>query len=161
MTNPTPAVVFMIGAGGSGKSYSLQNSPYAGLPVVNSDSHIEASPEWVGNGGAKEAYELHAWASELMETDWNNCLASGESFVLDGTGKTRANVEARMAAARAAGFTVTVFWVYAPLQVCLERNAGRPRQVPEGVITEAWNKVRANFPAYRAAADEVKVMINY
>jgi predicted kinase len=96
-----------------------------------------------------------------METDWNNSLASGESFVLDGTGKTRANVEARMAAARAAGFTVTVFWVYAPLEVCLERNAGRPRQVPEEVITEAWTLVRANFPAYRAAADEVKVMINY
>jgi predicted kinase len=159
MTNPT--VVFMIGAGGSGKSYSLQHSPYAGLSVVNSDSHIEASPEWVGNGGNKEAYELHSWASEKMETDWNNSLASGQSFVLDGTGKTRENVEARMAAARAAGFTVTVFWVYAPLEVCLERNASRPRQVPEEVITEAWTKVRANFPAYRTAADQVKVMINY
>lgn len=154
-------IVFMIGAGGSGKSYSLSKSEYHHLPVVNSDSFIETSPEWVGNGGNKEAFELHAWASDLMETDWANRLSGDESFILDGTGKTRANVEARMEAARAHGFSVTIFWVYAPLQTCLARNAKRERVVPEEVIRDAWVKVRANFPAYRAAADRVKVTINY
>jgi predicted kinase len=159
--NNSKQVVFMIGAGGSGKSYSLSKSEFSNLPVVNSDNHIEASPEWVGNGGRKEAYELHAWASDLMETDWNTRLEGNESFILDGTGKTRANVEARMEAARAAGFSVTVFWVYAPLETCLARNAQRERVVPEEVIRDAWVKVRANFPAYRASADQVKVTINY
>ena len=154
-------VIFMIGAGGSGKSYSLRNSKYADLKVVNSDHFIENSPEWVGNGGSREAFELHEWASELMETQWSEMLQGDESFVLDGTGKTRANVEKRMEAARAAGFTVTIFWVYAQLETCLARNAKRDRVVPEHVIVDAWYKVKANFPHYRAAADVVEVAINY
>lgn len=154
-------IVFMIGAGGSGKSYSLSRSQYANLPVVNSDHYIETSPEWVGNGGRKEAHELHPWASELMETDWNTRLGGDKSFILDGTGKTRANVEARMTAARAAGFSVTVFWVYAPLETCLTRNAQRDRVIPVEVIQEAWVKVKANFPVYRDLADKVTVTINY
>lgn len=161
MNSSKKQIVFMIGAGGSGKSYSLSKSEYHHLPVVNSDSFIETSPEWVGNGGNKEAFELHEWASNLMETDWNNRLLEDESFILDGTGKTRANVEARMEAARAHGFSVTIFWVYAGLETCLARNAKRERVVPEEVIRDAWVKVRANFPAYRAAADHVKVTINY
>jgi predicted kinase len=160
-TTAQKTVVMMIGAGGSGKSFSLKRSSYAALAIVNSDAHIEGSPEWVGNGGSKEAFELHAWASDLMETDWNNALAGDDSFILDGTGKTAANVEARMAAARAAGFSITVFWVYAPLETCLARNAKRSRTVPTEVITDAWTKVKANFPAYRAAADTVTVAINY
>lgn len=154
-------VVFMIGAGGSGKSYSLAQSQYAQLAVVNSDNFIEASPEWVGNGGNKEAHELHHWASDLMEVQWAEMLAGESSFVLDGTGKTRANVEARMAQARANGFQVVIFWVYAPLEVCLHRNTLRARQVPAEVIVEAWTKVKSNFPHYRKAADEVTVAINY
>jgi predicted kinase len=159
--NSQKQVVFMIGAGGSGKSYSLSKSEFNNLPVVNSDSFIESSPEWVGNGGNKEAFELHSWASDLMEADWANRLSGDESFILDGTGKTRKNVEARMAAARAHGFSVTIFWVYAPLETCLARNAKRDRVVPAEVIQDAWVKVKANFPAYRAAADHVKVTINY
>lgn len=159
--NSQKQIVFMIGAGGSGKSYSLSKSEFSSLPVVNSDHFIETSPEWVGNGGDKEAYELHAWASDLMEADWNSRLSGNESFILDGTGKTRANVEARMAAARDSGFSVTVFWVYAPLETCLARNAQRERVVPSEVIQDAWVKVKANFPAYRSLADRVKVTINY
>lgn len=151
----------MIGAGGSGKSYSLAKSEFSNLSVVNSDNFIETSPEWVGNGGNKEAHELHEWASELMEAQWAEMLTSESSFVLDGTGKTRANVENRMAQARTNGFEVVVFWVYAELETCLARNEMRPRKVPCEVIQNAWVKVKANFPHYRRQADKVKISINY
>ena len=160
-TQAKKQVIFMIGAGGSGKSYSLAQSEFSGLQVVNSDSFIEASLEWVGNGGTKEAHELHEWASELIEAQWDEMLTGDTNFVLDGTGKTRANVEKRMAEARANGFEVVVFWVYAELETCLARNEMRPRKVPATVIQDAWVKVKANFPHYRRQADKVKISINY
>lgn len=155
-----PEVVFMIGAGGSGKSTALSKSKWSHLPVVNSDSYIESHPDWVGNGGHLEPHQLYAWASAQMEVEWEERLKSGQSFVLDGTGKTKSSLLARIQAAKAAGFKVTVFWVYAPLHVCLQRNALRKRKVPEEVIWEAWKKVKANFGSYREAADEVKVLVN-
>jgi predicted kinase len=155
-----PQVVFMVGAGGSGKSTALAKSEWKDLPVVNSDAFIESHPDWVGNGGTLEAFQLHNWASAQMELEWEKRLQAGESFVLDGTGKTRSTLLNRIQAAKAAGFKVVVFWVYAPLHVCLQRNASRTRKVPEEVIREAWTKVRANFGSYREAADEVKVLIN-
>ena len=155
-----PTVVFMIGAGGSGKSTALAKSEWADLPVVNSDYYIESHPDWVGNGGKLEPKDLYQWASEQMELEWARRLKAGESFVLDGTGKTRDAMLSRIAAAKAAGFKVVIFWVYAPLELCLKRNASRPRRVPENVIREAWEKVRANFGAYRRVADKVKVLIN-
>ena len=155
-----PTVIFMIGAGGSGKSTALSKSQWAGLPVVNSDTFIENHPDWVGNGGTLEAKDLHAWASELMEAEWKRRLEAGEDFVLDGTGKTRSNMLSRIQAAKAAGFKVVVFWVYAPLETCLQRNASRARRVPEEVIRDAWVKVRNNFGYYRRIADQVKVLVN-
>jgi len=155
-----PSIVFMIGAGGSGKSTALARSKWSHLPVVNSDHFIEAHPDWVGNGGTLEAKDLYAWASAQMELEWERRLKEGNSFVLDGTGKTRENTLNRIEAAKAAGFQIIIFWVYAPLEVCLQRNSLRKRRVPEQVIRDAWVKVKANFGSYREAADQVKVLVN-
>jgi len=155
-----PTVVFMIGAGGSGKSTALAKSEWAHLPVVNSDTFIENHPDWVGNGGTLQPHQLYEWASKCMEAEWERRLAEHEDFVLDGTGKTLTTMLSRIQAAKAVGFKVVIFWVYAPLETCLKRNASRPRRVPENVIREAWEKVRANFGAYRRVADKVKVLIN-
>jgi predicted kinase len=155
-----PQVVFMIGAGGSGKSTALAKSRWAHLPVVNSDAFIETHPDWVGNGGHLEAKDLYEWASKCMEAEWEKRLQAGEDFVLDGTGKTRDTMLSRIQAAKAAGFEVIVFWVYAPLELCLQRNSLRPRKVPNEAIQDAWIKVRRNFGSYRAVADRVKVLIN-
>ena len=155
-----PQVVFMIGAGGSGKSTALAKSQWAHLPVVNSDTFIENHPDWVGNGGKLEPKDLYQWASEQMEIEWQKRLQAGESFVLDGTGKTLTTMLSRIQAAKAAGFEVIVFWVYAPLETCLKRNATRPRRVPDEVIRDAWKKVKSNFGFYRRAADQVKILVN-
>jgi len=155
-----PKVVFMIGAGGSGKSTALSKSEWANLPIVNSDHFIESHPDWVGNGGTLEPHQLYEWASAQMELEWERRLKERQDFVLDGTGKTRDTMLSRIKAAKAAGFEVIVFWVYAPLELCLQRNALRTRKVPNEVIKEAWTKVKTNFGSYRAVADQVKVLIN-
>jgi predicted kinase len=155
-----PKVVFLIGAGGSGKSTALSKSEWSHLPVVNSDTFIENHPDWVGNGGTLEAFQLHNWASAQMELEWEKRLKEGKSFALDGTGKTRSTLLNRIQAAKAAGFETILFWVYVPLETCLQRNTLRVRRVPEEVIREAWVKVKANFGSYREAADRVKVLIN-
>jgi len=153
-------VIFMIGAGGSGKSTALAHSEWAHLPVVNSDHFIESHPDWVGNGGHLEPHQLYEWASAQMEAEWEKRLKARQDFVLDGTGKTRDTMLSRIQAAKAAGFEVVIFWVYAPLEICLKRNATRPRRVPDEVIKDAWKKVKSNFGSYRRIADQVKVLVN-
>jgi len=152
----------MVGAGGSGKGYVIGNSKeLASMAIVNSDRLIENHPEYVGNGGKLEACNLHHWAEQMMEADWETALHGSNSFILDGTGKTASNVERRVKAARKAGFQIEMVYVFVPLPICLERNAKRDRQVPESAIIDAWEKVKANFPTYRDIADYARVIHNY
>jgi predicted kinase len=65
-----PTVVFMIGAGGSGKSTALAKSEWANLPVVNSDAFIEVHPIWVDNGDKLEPKQR--WGLLLRQKrGWN------------------------------------------------------------------------------------------
>jgi predicted kinase len=153
-------VVFMVGAGGSGKSFVIKNDEaLKNLEIVNSDNFIESHPDYLS--GAKQPHQLHEWASEQMETQWDAMLQGDESFILDGTGKTRANVEARVAAARAAGFKVKMIWVFVPMTICLQRNAKRKRNVPAEVIQDAWRKVASHWESYHAIADDAIVIRNH
>jgi predicted kinase len=154
------SVVFMVGAGGSGKGFVIKNDPnLQGLKTVNSDNFIESNRHYLD--GTKTAADLHEWASEQMEIEWDEKLEGDESFILDGTGKTRMNVEKRVAQAIAHGFEIVMIWVSVPLEVCLERNAKRERFVPEVVIADAWHKVAHNWDHYTAIANQSVVINNY
>lgn len=159
MITTQKTVYFMVGAGGSGKGYVISNSPeLRNLPTVNSDNFIEAHPGFIS--GELQPSDLHAWAEGQMEAQWDLALTGNNSFILDGTGKTAANVQRRMEAARAAGFQIVAIWVKVPVGICLQRNQQRVRQVPENFIIDAWNKVAANWELYVDWADQAQIIHN-
>lgn len=154
-------VVFMVGAGGSGKSYVLGLNPtLAGLPQVNQDHFIESNPNWEGNGGTRSAGSLRREARVWRDRQWHRRLAGEESFIMDGTGRDWVYVQGQIAQARSAGFEVDLIYVRCSLQTCLERNAQRQRQVPEHSIREAWKQVVESFPRYRHLANRVLIIDN-
>ena len=156
-------VVFIIGCGGSGKSYSIRNNPsmawLLNLPTLNSDSFIESHADYEGNGGSKSAMDLHPESKAWASAEWQRLLAEGQPFVFDGTGKTPASMRRKLEQAWEAGFTTRIIWVKAPLSACLARNAKRSRTLPEGLIRKTYAQVAAAIPTYQEWVG-VEVLLN-
>jgi predicted kinase len=85
------------------------------------------------------------------------CLETRMPFVVDKVNAERAQRARYVGAARAAGFRVAGFWVDAPAEVAIERNAGRPatQQVPVRGILRARKLLRLEPPSPEEGFDEL------
>ena len=71
------------------------------------------------------------------------CLAVGQPFVVDNTNPTAGGRGRYLRLARAAGFTVELFFFETTVDAALGRNAGRPGEVPEIAIRGTFAKLQA------------------
>ena len=100
-----------------------------------------------------------ARAARLMLEEIDSCITRGESFAFETTLAGRAYLR-RIAAWRAAGWHVTLFFLALPdADAAIARVAGRVRQgghdIPELVIRRRFHAGRANFERlYRHAVDD-------
>lgn len=79
--------------------------------------------------------------------------------IYDATNAARHQRREALALARASGFThITGLWVDTPVMLCLERNQGRLRQVPEDVI---WHMHRQLQDAPPAPSEGLERLIRY
>jgi predicted kinase len=76
--------------------------------------------------------------------------------IYDATNAVRKQRRAAIALARKSGFThITGIWVNPPLEVCLERNRTRSRQVPEAVIHRMARRLYGAPPSIEEGLNEV------
>ena len=147
---------FMAGGPGSGKSYVAgKTTAGLGLKVVNSDIVFEKylkdarlSFEMPDAQAAKRD-ERRAAAKEVTQKRKDNYIEGRLGMVIDGTGKDYSKISSQASQLKAIGYDVHMIFVNTSLDVALERNKQRPRQVPEKIVIDSWNAVQKNIGQFQ------------
>jgi predicted kinase len=149
-----PKLLLLIGIPGSGKTrLASQLKQISSCRVISTDS-IRA--QLFGN----EAIQ-GPWLLVWREVEWQfretveQIQTEQISFaVYDATNTRRRNRRHVIALARWAGFTqITAVWLDPPLELCLQRNQQRQRQVPDAVIQRMYRQLWSCPPRLREGID--------
>ena len=147
---------FMAGGPGSGKSYVAgKTTAGLGLKVVNSDIVFEKylkdarlSFEMPDAQAAKRD-ERRAAAKEVTQKRKDNYIEGRLGMVIDGTGKDYSKISSQASQLKAIGYDIHMIFVNTSLDVALERNKKRARQVPEKIVIDSWNAVQKNIGQFQ------------
>ncbi len=158
---------FMAGGPGSGKSYAVElgigqaqkgvKVTAQGLKVVNSDDVFEkylkdAKLDFkmqAATGQGKERDALRQRAKVLTKKKQDNYIEGRLGMVIDGTGKDYNKITTDASTLKQIGYDVHMIFVNTSLEVALERNRNRPRQVPEKIVIDSWNQVQQNIGKFQ------------
>ena len=156
---------FMAGGPGSGKSFAVQKGigqaqagvrvTAQGLKVVNSDDVFEKYLKdahlnfKMQANQAPERDELRAKAKIVTKRRQDNYIEGRLGMVIDGTGKDYNKITTDASTLRQIGYDVHMIFVNTSLEVALERNRNRPRQVPEKIVIDSWNQVQQNIGKFQ------------
>ena len=151
---------FLAGGPGSGKSYVVRYSVGGtGLRVVNSDDAFETMMDKAGltlkmntERGERETERrevVRGRAKAVTEKMRDNYLEGRLGVVIDGTGDDYDKVHRYKTKLQALGYDCYMIFVNTSLEVALERNAKRDRNVPESVAITSWKNVQANVGKFQ------------
>ena len=146
---------FLAGGPGSGKSYVVRKTTGGtGLKVVNSDDAFEKllkdanlslkmPPE---EKAPREVQRKRAKA--LTKSRRDNYVEGRIGLIIDGTGKDYDKIASQSKDLRQLGYDTHMIFVNTSLDTALQRNAERPRSVPESIVVKSWNEVQSNIGAF-------------
>ena len=146
---------FLAGGPGSGKSYVVRKTTGGtGLKVVNSDDAFEKllkdanlslkmPPE---EKAPREVQRKRAKA--LTKSRRDNYVEGRIGLIIDGTGKDYEKIASQSKDLRQLGYDTHMIFVNTSLDTALQRNAERPRSVPESIVVKSWNDVQSNIGAF-------------
>ena len=156
---------FMAGGPGSGKSFAVQKGigqaqagvrvTAQGLKVVNSDDVFEKYLKdahlnfKMQANQAPERDELRAKAKIVTKKRQDNYIEGRLGMVIDGTGKDYNKIASEASQLKQIGYDIHMIFVNTSLDVALERNAKRPRSVPEDIVKKSWNQVQQNIGKFQ------------
>jgi predicted kinase len=88
----------------------------------------------------------------------STCLAARQDFVVDDTNASRSRRAEYVAAAKAAGVRVVVYYFRTPLRAALARNRGRPEGqiIPVPGVIATWKRLQP--PVWSEGFDELHVV---
>ena len=143
---------FLAGGPGSGKSYVVRKTTGGtGLRVVNSDDAFEhllkkANLSLKMPKEEEEPREVQRKrAKEITKKRQENYIEGRIGLIIDGTGKDYEKIAKQATELKQIGYDVHMIFVNTSLDVALQRNAERPRSVPESIVTKSWNDVQSNI----------------
>ena len=156
---------YMAGGPGSGKSFAVQKGigqaqskvrvTAQGLKVVNSDDIFEKylkdahlNFKMDANQG-KQRNVLRTRAKVVTKKKFDNYVEGRLGMVIDGTGKDYSKITTDASNLKQLGYDVHMIFVNTSLDVALERNAKRPRSVPEDIVKKSWNQVQQNIGKFQ------------
>ena len=143
---------FLAGGPGSGKSYVARRTTGGmGLKVVNSDDAFESLLKKAGLSlkmpPEQEAPRavVRGRAKELTAKRKGNYLEGRLGLIIDGTGREFDKIQSQARQLQELGYDTYMIFVNTSLDVALQRNAERPRSVPESIVIKSWKDVQANL----------------
>lgn len=169
--------VFMAGGPGSGKSHTADelfgldaqfksSFSHYGLKVVNSDKMFEyllkqmhISPKDLADIQRRDPASFlfltqdptgpRGRAKDLTDKQQDYFLAGRLGVIIDGTGDNYLKIEKKKQQMEALGYDTSMVFVNTTLDVALERNRMRSRQLPDALVTEIWQSCQHNRAYYR------------
>ena len=146
---------FLAGGPGSGKSYVVRKTTGGtGLKVVNSDDAFESLLKKAGLSLKMPKSEeeprdaVRARAKELTAMKKSNYLEGRLGLIIEGTGREADKIIRQHRALKELGYDTHMIFVNTSLDVALQRNAERPRSVPEPIVVKSWKDVQANIGTF-------------
>ena len=147
---------FMAGGPGSGKSYVAgKTTAGLGLKVVNSDVVFEKYLKdarlsfEMPDAQAAKRNERRTAAKAVTDKRQDNYVEGRLGMVIDGTGKDYSKISSQASQLKVIGYDVHMIFVNTSLDVALERNKKRARQVPEKIVINSWNAVQKNIGKFQ------------
>ena len=159
MTTSAP-LILTIGIPGSGKSTWAQNlaDKKPGYRIISTDS-IRA--QLYGNEAIQgEWMEIrHVLVKTLKSARQSIAQGNTAAVIYDATNAKRRQRREFIQLARSCGYhPLIAAWIDTPLAVCLQRNAGRSRQVPPDIIEKMHRQLTAAPPAIEENLDQVLII---
>ena len=150
-------LMLLIGLPGSGKSSLVRQlvTECQQRPIISTDA-IRAQlfgDENIQGSWLLVWYQVQSQFQQAVER-----IAQGQASeaIYDATNAARKQRREAIALARTTGFThITGLWIDTPVQVCLERNQRRQRQVPEEVILHMYRQLQDAPPSLADGLDQL------
>ena len=143
---------FIAGGPGSGKSFVVRRTTGGlGLKVVNSDDAFEAQLKKANLSLKMPASEqeprdvVRDRAKRTTDTRKAGYIQGRLGVIIDGTGRDFDKISSEAKDLQQLGYDTYMIYVNTSLDVALERNASRPRSIPEPIVTKSWNDVQQNL----------------
>ena len=159
--------VFLAGGPGSGKSYvagqggmggtkkgKQMMSPF-GLKIVNSDpmyekllkdAGLQAIPKDIGS---KRGQAIRDVAKGLVGKRQAGWVEGRLGLLIDGTGKDYKKIQKLRGSLDSIGYDTYMLFVNTSLDVALQRNAMRTRQLDATEVEKMWNAVQQNMGKFQ------------
>ena len=148
---------FLAGGPGSGKSYVVRRTTGGtGLKVVNSDDDFERKLKQAGlslkmpKSQEKDRDEIRGRAKEITAKRKENYLEGRLGLIIDGTGREAEKILYQKRQLEELGYDTYMIFVNTSLDTALQRNAERPRSVPEPIVVKSWKDVQANIGKFNS-----------
>ena len=143
---------FLAGGPGSGKSYvALQATGGTGLKTINSDDAFEHLLNKAGLSLKMPPKEteprdvVRARAKKVTAAKEKNYLEGRLGLIIDGTGRDANRILRQKAKLEELGYDTYMIFVNTSLDIALQRNAERPRSLPEPIVVNRHKDVQANI----------------
>ena len=151
-----PILYLLAGAAGSGKSYVRKNILNLTCQTIDADEFKKLHPDY----DPKNPSIVHEWSSIQAARAFNKALATGDTFIYDGTGTKTEKYLTMIEAAHAAGFEVSLTYVKVKLATSLKRNSERERTVPDLLVREQHDALRYSIPTLSNSVDIFQIIEN-
>lgn len=140
-------LILLIGLPGSGKSTLAQQLVKSGHLLISTDA-IRA--QLFGDEAIQGSW-LRVWSEvqrQFQQAVEQIAQDNAQSAIFDATNAVRRHRRQVIISARAAGFSrITGLWLDTALEVCLERNRNRDRQVPEDIVLRMHRCLMGAMPS--------------
>ena len=143
---------FIAGGPGSGKSFVVRRTTGGlGLRVVNSDDAFEAQLKKANlslkmpSSEAEPRDVVRSRAKKTTASRKSGYIEGRLGIIIDGTGRDFDKISSEATELQQLGYDTYMIYINTSLDVALERNAMRPRSIPEPIVTKSWKSVQQNL----------------
>ena len=154
--DPSIFKAFFLGGGpGSGKSWVSKSALGGmGLKVIDSDGAFESKlrkEKLTLNFAAHDDKEIIARdkirsrAKQIAGMQLGMALEGRLGIIIDSTARDVEKISGQAQNLRAIGYDIHMVFVNTTLEVALERNRSRPRQLPDAIVIQSHKQIQKNL----------------
>jgi cytidylate kinase len=154
--DPSIFKAFFLGGGpGSGKSWVSKSALGGmGLKVIDSDGAFVSKlkkEKMTLNFAAHNEKEIikrdqiRSKSKQIAGMQLNMALEGRLGIIIDSTARDVEKISSQAANLRAIGYDIHMVFVNTTLEVALERNRSRPRQLPDAIVINSHKQIQKNM----------------